>query len=151
MTPTAKKSKFKAVTPSPKSDRELAKEAAKSLSQFRGNGKPVTLTFNGKLEVVVPVSIVKVIEQACRAELDEEMTTQQAADFLNVSRPYLIKLLDEGKIPYRLVGAHRRLTKEDVQMYDSKITREREKILDELVADAESLGLYERPAVRLKP
>ena len=70
------------------------------------------------------------------------MTTQEAADFLNVSRPYLIRLLEEGKIPFRLVGEHRRVLKNDVYTYDIKITSEREKILDELAAEGQAMGLW---------
>ena len=66
-----------------------------------------------------------------------ELTTVQAADILKVSRPFLIKLLDEGKIPYRKVGKHRRIRMEDVMNYKQAIDAERESILDELVADAQ--------------
>lgn len=66
-----------------------------------------------------------------------ELTTVQAADILNVSRPFLIKLLEAGKIPYRKVGKHRRIRMEDVMNYKQAIDREREAILDQLVADAQ--------------
>lgn len=66
-----------------------------------------------------------------------ELTTVQAADILNVSRPFLIKLLDKGTIPHRKVGKHRRILIEDVINYKQKIDSEREAILDELVADAQ--------------
>lgn len=66
-----------------------------------------------------------------------ELTTVQAADILNVSRPFLIKLLDERQIPYRKVGKHRRIRMEDVMTYKQKIDQERESVLDQLVADAQ--------------
>ena len=66
-----------------------------------------------------------------------ELTTVQAADILNVSRPFLIKLLEENKIPCRKVGKHRRIRMEDVMAYKTRIDQEREAILDQLAADAQ--------------
>lgn len=68
---------------------------------------------------------------------DAELTTVQAADILHVSRPFLIKLLDEGQIPYRRVGKHRRIRMEDVMNYKQAIDQEREAVLDQLVEDAQ--------------
>ncbi len=68
---------------------------------------------------------------------DAELTTVQAADILHVSRPFLIKLLDEGKIPYRKVGKHRRIRGEDVMNYKRAIDQQREAVLDQLVAEAQ--------------
>jgi len=68
---------------------------------------------------------------------DAELTSVQAADILHVSRPFLIKLLEAGQIPYRKVGKHRRIRMEDVMNYKQAIDQEREAVLDRLVADAQ--------------
>ena len=67
-----------------------------------------------------------------------DLTTVEAAGILNVSRPFLIKLLEEGKIPYRKTGTHRRIRMEDIMTYKAKIDAEREGVLDQLVADAQA-------------
>jgi excisionase family DNA binding protein len=67
-----------------------------------------------------------------------ELTTVQAATILSVSRPYVIKLLAEGAIPYRKVGKHRRILREDVMTYKNRIDQEREAVLDQLAADAQA-------------
>jgi len=68
---------------------------------------------------------------------DAELTTVQAADILHVSRPFLIKLLEEGQIPYHRVGKHRRIRMEDVMNYKRTIDQQREAVLDQLVAEAQ--------------
>ena len=73
------------------------------------------------------------------------MTTQQAADLLNVSRQYLVRLLDGGKLPYDRTGKHRRLKIEDVLAYKRKRDLERDRKLDELAELTEELGGYDEP------
>jgi excisionase family DNA binding protein len=70
-----------------------------------------------------------------------ELTTQEAADLLNVSRPFLIGLLDAGKIPHRMVGAHRRIAAADVFQYKQREAEAREKTLAELAAEAQELNM----------
>lgn len=70
-----------------------------------------------------------------------ELTTQQAADLLNVSRPYLIKLLEENKIEYRTVGTHRRITAASLMDYKARDDAQRRKAADELAAMTREMGL----------
>jgi excisionase family DNA binding protein len=73
----------------------------------------------------------------------KEMTTQQAADLLNVSRQYLVRLLNEGRIPYTKTGKHRRLRIEDVLTFKEQRDRSRKAKLDELTEISEELGGYD--------
>lgn len=71
-----------------------------------------------------------------------ELSTQQAANLLNVSRPYLIKLLDSGEIPHHKVGRHRRILAQDLHNYKTDIDTKRSQSLDELTTLSEELNLY---------
>lgn len=75
--------------------------------------------------------------------VNAQLTTHQAADLLNVSRPYLIKLLDQNQIPYRKVGTHRRIPLQALMEYKAKEDEKVNRALDEMVSISENLGLYD--------
>lgn len=75
--------------------------------------------------------------------IDRELTTQQAADLLNVSRPYLIKLLEREDIPYTKTGTHRRILFTDMVNYKVARDAQRTKALSDLTQLSQELGLYD--------
>ena len=144
------------VLPPSESDVDLARTASSKIIPFVRAQKPQTvhLTFaDGQESIVLPAGSLAMFNSILEAMAaghgvmifpqHAELTTMEAADMLNVSRPYLIKLLEAGDIPYHKVGRHRRVRIEDLMQYKEAIDRRREAILDQMVAEAEELGLYD--------
>jgi excisionase family DNA binding protein len=75
--------------------------------------------------------------------IHEELTTQEAADLLNVSRPYFVKLLNQGEIPYTKTGTHRRVRFRDVMAYKEGRDAQRREGLAELTRLSKEIGLYD--------
>jgi excisionase family DNA binding protein len=78
------------------------------------------------------------------------LTTQEAADLLNISRPTLVRLLTDGEIPYTMRGRHRRVMLRDILEYRDRTRRERRQTLDQMAAEAEDDGLYDATATPKK-
>ena len=70
-----------------------------------------------------------------------ELTTQEAADVLNVSRPFLVQLVESGRMPFHKIGTHRRVRYQDVIAYKKQIDAERRKSLEELAVQSQELGM----------
>ncbi len=133
-------------------DAELAASALRGLDAARDANIPVRLSLggaDGEVEVpgLVLSALVHVLDSFAHGEgvtlvpSHAELTTQQAADALNVSRPFLIGLLDAGQIAYRTVGTHRRVQAASLVRYMREDDARRTVAADELAADAHALGL----------
>lgn len=152
--PTLIPENFETVAPS-EADARLARESSRLLATRElGKRSSVRIRLDDGDEaepVVVPASAVRLflhllteMSQGNAVTLiptHAELTTQQAADLLNVSRPYVVKLLDEGKIPSRTVGKYRRVRFDDLMAYKRKDDEARAKVLDQLTAEAQELGM----------
>jgi excisionase family DNA binding protein len=131
----------------------MAAELARKIAARLGEGKSLKLQVEGKkgeAEPLPPVAarlVLDLLEELARGNavtvngIEAEITTQQAADLLNISRPSLIQLLDEGKLPYRRIGTHRRIPLEPVLAYKAEAYDKRKAALDEMSALHQELGL----------
>lgn len=139
-----------------KAESTAANEALKRLKHHlttHGDASVVTLRVDddGDDTIVVPREaaelLARVLAHMAAGEgvtvipSHAELTTQQAADILNVSRPYLIKLLECGAIEYRLVGKHRRIPLESLMDHKREDDRKRRKAADELSSLTQEMGL----------
>lgn len=136
-------------------DTQLAQESSSQLAKVLRSPKAnvrVQIQTEGGVEetLVIPLSaahlLSEILSEMAKGHaiallpVPAELTTQQAADLLNVSRPYLIELLERGAIPFRKVGTHRRVLCDDVITYKRKIDGERLKALEELSSLDQELG-----------
>ncbi len=130
----------------------LAVESSRLLAACVGQGESARLRLiDGCTDVAVPVSaihmLVDILNQMAQGNavslvpIHAELTTQQAADLLNVSRPFLVKQLEAGEIPFHKVGRHRRIRFSDLMDYRDRIDQEGAAAADELAAQAQALGL----------
>lgn len=100
----------------------------------------------------IPAALLQVLERAANVlargdavtvvPVDQMLTTQEAADMLNISRQYLVRVLNAGVIPCTRTGSHRRLRLQDVLTYKDQRDHERRAALDELTALSEEFGGY---------
>ena len=143
-----------AMRPPSARDSVLARESAQLISRLASPDHDLKLTVKeeGQDEtLVLPAGAVAllmdILENMAAGRgitlipQNAELTTVQAAAILNVSRPFLIKLLDEKAIPHHKTGKHRRIRIEDVMAYKVKVDQDREAVLDRLTTEAQAQGM----------
>ena len=141
------------ILPTP-SEAKQAEATSRVLSSRLRSKTPLRLRVVGAPEdetVVLPASALKmlvgILDEMGRGNtvtvipVHAELTTQEAADMLNISRPSLIQMLDEGKIEFRKVGTHRRVRIESLMAYKRRVHAERRAALNELVAYDQEIGI----------
>jgi excisionase family DNA binding protein len=142
---------------SPPSDAEKAlaqissRQLATLIPQYRSQSSVSLLKDGLGQEVIVPTAalnfLLDVLTQMAQGNAvtllpyHAELTTQESADILNVSRPFLVKLLESKQIGFRYVGKHRRILLQDILKYKDNIDRARNETLNELVAQAQELNM----------
>ena len=136
---------------------DLAREAVAQIRPFLTSKRiealdDVTITLGGSaVKVVVPKSVLDLLLEALTVmstgdavtvlPTESELTTQQAADILNVSRPHMVKLLEDGEIAYRSVGTHRRVLAKALIEYRDTDNKHRRSVADKLTALAQEMDL----------
>jgi excisionase family DNA binding protein len=141
--------------PAPAKDAEVARSALRSLEPLsKSTETPHSITLSSEdseVKVTLPPAalglLVEVLGHMANGSLvavipmHAELTTQQAAEFLNVSRPHIVRLLEEARMPHRKVGTHRRIKLADVLEYKRREEAEARLALEELAAEAQKHDL----------
>lgn len=128
-------------------DRDRAREMLRVL----GAHPRITMEDGTVLELPAPVAeaLAEILEAAADGEQalvlrsPEDLTTEQAAAVLGVSRPTVVRLVESGTLPARMVGTHRRLSLADVLAHREASARRRTEALDRMAREAEELALYD--------
>lgn len=131
-------------------DVQLAIASSRQLVPYRNRKLTINIEETNE-QVELPAAAVRMLVDLLSAmaegnavtliPIHAELTTQQAADLLGVSRPFLIKQLEEKVIPYRRVGTHRRVLFSDLMKYKNEIDQKRKESLDELAKQAQELDM----------
>ena len=133
---------------------EEAKVSSRALSKYASNDRlnlKIILNGNETEDLILPGSAVNMLLEVLTEmskgnamtlmPINAELSTQQTAEVLNVSRPHLVNLLEQGEIAFRKVGTHRRVMAKDVFEYKQRIDSERLKTLDELATQTQECGM----------
>jgi excisionase family DNA binding protein len=145
------------VVPPPMSERdmEMARVAQRCIMEALDHSRAAAITLTTDTgehpSVAVPPAALKLIGQLLGAMSEgrpitlmpakQEFTTVEAAHFLNVSRPFIIKEIEAGRLPHRMVGTHRRVAFEDLIAYGRKMRENQVAALERMADNARELGL----------
>lgn len=138
-----------------KQETTLAQESSRVLADYIRSASAPTIQLVKKNkqqeQLLLPMAafrlLVNILSEMAKGNavtlipIHAELTTQEAADLLNVSRPFLVGLLEDDKIPYRKVGSRRRVLARDILDYKSKIDKSRLAVLEELSEQAQNLDM----------
>ncbi|HBM90783.1 MAG TPA: DNA-binding protein [Rhodospirillaceae bacterium] len=136
-------------------DMTMAEEASRLVARYvnqTGSAIKVQFRENGKsVEIALPPLVVRLLFDILKdmakgkpvtvIPVDMDLTTQQAAEFLNVSRPFFVGLLEKGALKYKKVGTHRRICVSDLLAYKKKIEAEQDEAMKELAQQAQELNM----------
>ncbi|MDD3029245.1 MAG: helix-turn-helix domain-containing protein [Alphaproteobacteria bacterium] len=136
-------------------DISLAEKASRLVARYaKPTGSAVKIQFreNGKsVEIALPPLVVRLLLDILKdiakgnpvavIPVEMELTTQQAAEFLNVSRPFFVGLLEKGELKYKKIGTHRRVCVSDLLAYKKKIEVEQDESIKELAKQAQELDM----------
>ena len=125
---------------------------AATIEQLRSDNPEIEIE-ETEVRIKLPLRALKLLATLLRAISEgksvsivagaTEMTTQAAAEFLGCSRPHLVKLLEEGNIPFTKVGRHRRIQFEDLFKFKKQMKRDQKALIIDIMKGDEELGLYD--------
>jgi excisionase family DNA binding protein len=131
----------------------LIRKNLDALKEYLAQGQSPSLKVGRGKEIPLPESLINLFSQALTkaaagkkiiiVEEDDEVSPEKAAEFLHISRPFLVKRLDAGEIPFYWVGTHRRILMSDLIEYKQKRKERSREILQQMREEAEEMGLYE--------
>ncbi|MCE4547235.1 MULTISPECIES: helix-turn-helix domain-containing protein [unclassified Caballeronia] len=149
--------RIREVSPPPMSqhDLEMARVAQRCIMEALDHSRAAAITLTTDTgehpSIDVPPAALKLIGQLLGAMSEgraisvvpsqKEFTTVEAAHFLNVSRPFVIKEIEAGRLPHRMVGTHRRVAFGDLMAYANRMRERQESALDRMADNARDLGL----------
>lgn len=132
-------------------DSRVAAESSRVLAKTAARGDEMRVHLDSGEMIVLPRGVGRLLSHLLTEmgsgnavtiiPLHAELTTQEAADFLNISRPFLIGLLGEGKIPFRKVGTHRRVKFLDLREFKARNEAASKAAMEELAAQAQELNM----------
>ena len=135
----------------PKNEEEL-QEIIELVSKISNLDQFVMLKSDGQ-EIEIPSIVTKILYEIIAIlskggaltiiPMEKELTTQQAADILNVSRPFLVNLLENGEIPFHKTGTHRKILMKDLREYKEQINKNRTNKINEIINLSQEYGLYD--------
>jgi excisionase family DNA binding protein len=139
------------ITPTPQ-DHSLARASSEALARLLADHDHVNLHGDDTDDTEISLSaniarlVQQVLEQIAQGQavvvlpVEKELTTGQAAEIIGVSRPFMIRLLEQGSLPFHMAGTHRRVRLQDALAYQQEKQRQRG-ILDELTREAQELNM----------